>query len=110
MVIPGRDWLLQVVALREAVPDEVVPSVLGGRVVVDGGMRDKRTREPTDLPVQDRDRRLNGLAPVVTHGLWGGEGGLCRLVQQLCSNFLHKMLNSVGPLVLTTCPGEEMVD
>lgn len=72
VVVPGCDWLFQVVALREAVPDEVVPSVLGGRVVVEGGMSDKRTREPTDLPVQDRDRRLNGLAPVVTHGFWGG--------------------------------------
>lgn len=67
--LPVRDWLLQVVALGEAVPEEVVPGALGGGVVVDGGMREKRTGEPTDLALHDRDRPLAGLAPVVAHGL-----------------------------------------
>lgn len=56
-------------ALGEAVPEEVVPGALGGGVVVDGGMREKRTGEPTDLALHYRDRPLAGLAPVVAHGL-----------------------------------------
>lgn len=52
-VIPGRDWLFQVVTLGDAVPDEGVPGALGGGVIVHRGMREKRARQPTDLPLQD---------------------------------------------------------
>ena len=45
--------MLQVLTLREAVPEEVVSGALGGGVVVDGGMREKGTGEPTDLPLKD---------------------------------------------------------
>lgn len=71
--LPVCDWLLQVVALREAVPEEVVSGALGWGVVVDGGVREKRTGQPSDLPLRDWDGRLTGLAPVITHGLWDRE-------------------------------------
>lgn len=64
--LPVLYWLLQVVTLRKAVPEQVVSGALGGGVVVDGGMREKRTGEPTDLPLQNRHRPLSGLAPVIT--------------------------------------------
>lgn len=67
--LPVRDWLLQVVAVQQAVPEQVVAGALGRRVVVDGGMGEERTGDPAGLAVQDCSRPLAGLAPVVTHGL-----------------------------------------
>lgn len=65
--LPVGDRLLQVLALQEAVPEQVVSGALGGRVVVDGRVREQRTGEPTGLSLQDGDRSPAGLPPVKTH-------------------------------------------
>lgn len=66
MLLPVGDGLLQVLALGQTVPHQVVSGALGGGVVIDGGMREKRAGEPTGLPLQDPDRPVTGLPPVVT--------------------------------------------
>lgn len=58
--------------VRQVVPEQVVPGALAGGVVVDGGMREKRTGQPTDLPLQNRP--LSGLAPVITGEVCRREG------------------------------------
>lgn len=61
-VLPEHERLLQVVAIGEAAPQQLV---VGG-VVVYGGMTEKRAGEPTDFPLQDGDRHVAARVPVVT--------------------------------------------
>lgn len=69
--VPQHNWLFRVLTLRDMVPDQVVVGTLGGGVVVDKWMREKRTREPADFTVQNRDRPLAGLTPIITQWFWG---------------------------------------